>query len=346
MKSQALLFSSEFPDFSNQKDRELFVIYDRYLERISTGFRSWVKSFPHRYGVESGETLKEVEAFPAHFKAMATRCEYLSPRQMTVVVIGGGSVGDFGGFFASVYKRGVDLIHIPTTWLAAIDSSHGGKTALNNGRVKNQLGTFYPARQVILSQKLLCLQPEERVQDAFGELAKIAIIDGGAWTEKLRATRLRGAELLLKFLKPAITAKNAVVAEDPREITGVRQVLNLGHTIGHVFEAFYGWSHGRAITQGLLFSVEMSLERGSMKPKDAEPILRLLTDTFGFAREIPERGLIPKTAFLKLLLQDKKKTSKTEVTFLMPIRFGVIKRLNVNTDSLLLEAQRQGWVRA
>lgn len=338
-------FAHSLKNSSEFEPTQTLVIYDRRLEKVSPEFRRWIRHFPHRYAVASGEKLKELREFPLHFEKLADLSTRLTPRTMTVVAIGGGSVGDFAGFFASIYKRGVRLVHIPSTWLAAIDSSHGGKTALNNRRVKNQLGTFYPAQRVLLERSLLEAQPAERIADGMGELGKIAIIDGGPWVQQLEQTRLRGSDLLWKFLKPAIESKLKVVTRDPHEQTGVRQVLNLGHTVGHVFEAHYGWTHGHAVAQGLFFAIEFALERGSLKPKEAGRALSLLTEKLELAREIPAERMSGKD-FLQLLNQDKKKTSASAVTFLMPEGFGRVRRIPMEGRWLLAEAKRQGWVRA
>jgi 3-dehydroquinate synthase len=319
------------------------LIYDRKLEQLSREFRAWTKKFPHRYGVDSGERLKEISQFPGHVAGLSEIAKNIPPRSMTVVVAGGGSVGDFAGFFASVYKRGVGLIQVPTTWLAAIDSSHGGKTALNNGAVKNQIGTFYSAEKVVLVQSILLHQPEERVWDAMGELGKIALIDGGMWVRRLERSRLTGSDLLWAFLKPAIHAKMKVVAKDPFEKSGVRQVLNLGHTVGHVLEAAHGWAHGYAVAQGLFFALEYSIEQGFMKPHDYERAMRLLTDKMELRLEVPTKP-IPSKRFLEVLLQDKKKTASDKVMFIFPIRVGKTERRPVPVNDLLREARRQGWV--
>ena len=175
-----------------------------------------------------------------------------------MVALGGGSVGDFAGFFASVCKRGLPLIQIPSTWLAAIDSAHGGKNALNVGSMKNQLGTIAFARRIFLSKHLLCGQPTERAQEAMGELAKIAIIDGGPWVKELLAAPESDGELLWRFLSCAVAAKYKVVLSDPLERLSVRHQLNLGHTIGHILEIQHQLPHGLAVAQGLHFALELS----------------------------------------------------------------------------------------
>lgn len=319
------------------------LIYDARLDEASREFRKFRIRYSMRYGVQAGEKLKSLRAFPTHFEKLADLAASVSPKNLTVLAVGGGSVGDFAGFFASVYKRGVRFAQMPSTWLAAIDSAHGGKTALNNGNVKNQLGTFYPAETIYLNQGLLYSQPPERAEDALGELAKIAIIDGGDWVSRLQNTSLLGSDLLWRFLKPAIDAKNRVVAQDPFERSGVRQLLNLGHTVGHVFEAHYGWSHGRSVTQGLFFAIDFAVERGDLKPREANRILHLLTETLGLAREMIQP--IPSREFLRLLKADKKKASADEVVFLIPSRIGRVRRETISVNQILLQAKHQGWVR-
>ncbi len=317
------------------------LIYDRKLTTVSPEFSKFASSFPHRYAVKSGEELKDVRAFPAHLKKLSDLCAELPPRKMTVLVAGGGSVGDFGGFFASVFKRGVRLVHLPTTWLAAIDSAHGGKTALNLAGTKNQIGTFYPATDVLLIKSILTSQPEARVVDGLGELAKIALIDGGTWVRTLETTKLEGADLIWSALPDAIAAKMRVVNSDPEEKSGRRQVLNLGHTMGHVLEAYNGVSHGRAVAQGLFFAVELSHAIGSLKEKDLDRALSLIA-RFGLKPE-PLKSPLPARAVEAYLLRDKKRDADKAVTFILLNRIGKTERKTLAISELVRHAKIQGW---
>ncbi len=320
------------------------VIYDARLEKVSREFRVWVRKFPARLPVRAGEELKDLSHFPARLAKFTKTAESIPARSLTIVAVGGGSVGDFAAFLASVYKRGVDLVHVPSTWLAAIDSSHGGKSALNAGGAKNQIGTFHPAREVFLVRSLLEAQPSERAQDAMSELAKIALIDGGTWVKSLRSSRLEGAALLWKFLRPAIRAKMKIVARDPRERSGVRQILNLGHTFGHVIEADLGWTHGRAVAQGLFFALEMSESAGFANEKDFEAALALLA-RMGLHPERPKKPMRAATV-RSLLAKDKKRHARGAVTFVFLRKAGRPERRDVPIDRIVQEAARLGWVRA
>lgn len=330
--------ASALPDPSNT-----VVIFDRRLLRISPEFREWLKPYRYRYPVQAGEGLKDLRDFSNHVQKLVKLSQPLAPRSMTVLAVGGGSVGDFAGFFASIYKRGVRLVHVPSTWLAAIDSAHGGKTALNVGDVKNVVGSFYPAERVILIESLLLRQPEDRIADAMGELGKIALIDGGAWVRSLEKTSLSGAKLLWKFLKPAIEAKLRVVSQDPKEQTGVRQILNLGHTVGHVCEMVLRMSHGVAVAQGLFFALEFSFKRGLLSEKENERAWRLLVSKLGLFPSLPSRKISARV-FAEILKQDKKKSSPSDVTYIFLRRIGQAERDSIAFDEILGEAQRQGWV--
>ncbi len=322
---------------------ELVLIYDQHLNRVSPEFARWSRKFSHRYGVRSGERLKDVAEFPKHLEKLTKLTENLNTRKMKFIVAGGGSVGDFGGFIASIFKRGVPLVHVPTTWLAAIDSSHGGKTALNVSGVKNQIGTFYPAERVLMVRSLLLAQPQERATEAFGELAKIALIDGGSWVQRLATFRGAREEILWRFLKPAIAAKLKIVALDPNEKSGARQILNLGHTVGHVLESALDLPHGTAITEGLLFAVKWSFKRGLLVNQEYQRVANLLDQSLALTGL--KKKPISEKKFTSLLMKDKKKSSSRSLTYIWMKRLGLAVREQVDIDAIVSEAKRQGWVR-
>ena len=341
MKSK-LHFTDRLPKAAGFGNDAL-LIFDRKLTSYVPGFSAWAEQFPVNYSVASGETLKDLKTFPKHIERILKLTQNLSARNLTVVVAGGGSVGDFGGFIASVLKRGVKLVQVPTTWLSAIDSAHGGKTALNAGGNKNQIGTFYLASDVYLVRSVLTAQPKARAQDAFGELAKIALIDGGVWVKKLeRSSSAKANDLLWKNLKSAIDAKLKVVRKDPNEKKGLRQVLNLGHTVGHVIESELKLSHGEAVAQGLFFSLAWSFRRGDLSIEDYGRARGLLENTFGI-RAV--RSKLKAARLRSGLLQDKKRDSKQTLTFVFLKKFGRPVRESVTVDEILFEAKEQGLVK-
>lgn len=343
MKKSALLFSAGLPRPSDLGE-ELLLIHDEILAKKSPEFRRWMKQFPLRYPVKAGEGLKSVDRFPEHISRIVGMCEGASSRKLTLVVAGGGSVGDFGGFVASVLKRGVKLVHMPSTWLAAIDSTHGGKTALNVGSAKNQIGTFYPAQKIVLSRSLLMAQPEARAFEGFGELLKIALIQGGAlWKDLAREYEVTPA-VLWKYLARAIDGKYKVVAKDPEEKTGHRHVLNLGHTFGHVLETSHDLPHGIAINYGLDFALRFGLHKKIMTPTEYEKLM--LSPVMGYLLSPVRDDLIQTKEsalrdYRKKLLSDKKKTSSQTLRFVFLKKPGQCVIREVGVDEILMEVCRQ-----
>lgn len=316
------------------------VIYDRKLIRAVPGFRAWIAKYPHAFAVTAGEKLKSFESFARESSRIHRAAGDRVNRKWTVIAVGGGSVGDFAGFFASVYKRGLNLVHIPTTWLAALDSSHGGKTALNLGGAKNQVGTFYPAAHTLLVQSILTPLPKRNVRDAIGELAKIALIDGRSWTRKLRCSRSE-AMWLWELLPHAIESKLRIVRRDPYELRGDRQLLNLGHTFGHVLEGALGLSHGESVAQGLLFALDFSEAVSAVSAIEATRIRGWLGEL-----GIKKTGhRIARTIAARLLKNDKKRALGNYVWFLVVKGFGKVERRQVDVEHILEVASVNGWLR-
>lgn len=204
-------------------------------------------------------------------------------RPLTLVAIGGGSLGDAAGFLASILWRGVALWHVPTTLLAMVDSAHGGKTALNLGGRKNQLGTFYPADKVIIARSFLHTLPYALREEGFAELLKALWLGGSPLLSRLDdlTTRenLLGGDidafdpLWEELLTASIEIKNRIVAQDPFEKSGLRRILNFGHTAGHGLEALYRIPHGRAVAWGMAAAAFLSVSEGQLPPAERDRLL-------------------------------------------------------------------------
>lgn len=343
MKKSGLLFIANLPRPSDLGE-ELLLIHDEILPKKSREFRRWMSHFSLRYPVKAGEELKSVHQFPEHISRIVKMCEGASSRKLTLVVAGGGSVGDFGGFIASVLKRGVRLVHMPSTWLAAIDSAHGGKTALNVGAAKNQIGTFYPADKIVLSRSLLRAQPEARAFEGFGELLKIALIQGGSLWKNLAEEQEITSAVLWNYLARAIEGKYKVVTKDPEEKAGCRHVLNLGHTLGHVLESSHHLPHGIAINYGLDFALRFGVHKKIMTPGEYEKLM--LAPVMGYLLS-PARDELLQTKetalrdYRKKLLSDKKKTSAQILRFVFLKKPGQCVIRDVSVDDILMEVCRQ-----
>jgi 3-dehydroquinate synthase len=240
----------------------------------------------------------------------------LSFKTLCFVAVGGGSVGDFVGFMASVFKRGSTLIQIPSTWLAAIDSAHGGKTALNIKCFKNQIGTFYPAQKIILCKQLLLTQPTQRTDEALGEIIKTALLSGGTlWNQISQETAFNSLKLW-KYLPQLISYKYKIVEKDPFEKEGLRYVLNLGHTFGHTFELYFKIPHGEAVNIGLVLALELSKVKKIMKPQVFNKIHQTPLLKCHLASNLKVSALLRKHKEIsKLLAQDKKISLDGKINF-------------------------------
>lgn len=177
---------------------------------------------------------------------------------------------DFSAFFAHLYKRGRELWFVPSTFLSAFDSAHGGKTALNVGGVKNVLGSYhFPTRVYIVKELLLNLDQKE-ILSAGGELVKMALIEGGSFYSKLKKSSKPSFQTMWEFLPDAIHSKLKIVQRDPFEKKNIRKKLNFGHTLGHCFESYLKIPHGQAVAMGILFSLEWSLFQQYLSQKNAK----------------------------------------------------------------------------
>jgi 3-dehydroquinate synthase len=325
----------------------ILVIYDRRLEKQAP-IKEWLKE-PGKilYPVAAGEKLKDLETFSSHIKKMIKAIGPVSPKTFAVVAMGGGTVGDFAGFFASVFKRGVPLVHIPTTLLAGLDSAHGGKTALNVGNIKNQVGSFYSAEAIVLVRELFQSVPLPHIQSGAGELAKMSLLAGGDFFAQVRDQNLTEIDTIWNFLPQAIEAKYLIIQQDPFEKLGDRQLLNLGHTFGHVLESFYDIPHGSAVGLGLVFCVHWSHHHGYLSFADQEVLLEFLHTQVGVPKMhqfLKGRKILSRSRILKLVSADKKMTSPTHVSFIFLEGLGKAFRKTVTIDSFVTEASRQGWV--
>jgi len=189
-------------------------------------------------------------------------------RATTIIALGGGVVGDMAGFAAASYQRGVAFLQIPTTLLAQVDSSVGGKTAVNHPLGKNMIGAFYQPRAVFIDTDVLASLPDREYAAGLAEVVKYGLIcdaDFYAWLQdRSGALRARDPEALAVAIERSCAAKARIVAADERE-GGVRAILNLGHTFGHAIEAAQGygnWLHGEAVAAGMVLAARFSRQRG------------------------------------------------------------------------------------
>ena len=287
------------------------------------------------YYVSSGEKTKSLEELPAHIQKILSLNKDYDKNSLLFISFGGGSLIDLTGFLASIYKRGLPVVHFPTTWLSALDSAHGGKTAINFQDIKNLLGTYHFPKAVFVVKKILKQNPENLKKSALGELLKIAFIEGGDFYKKLKQEKDKLS--MKKFLKPAVQAKMKIVEKDPYESQSIRKKLNLGHTVGHILETLYPLSHGTAVLQGMRFSLNWSFHKGFINQKNFEEMKNC----------IPKKKLskkIPSSLFKKHLKQDKKHKEGYSLDFVFIRKPGSVFLQSVAEQELLEEAKRQALI--
>jgi 3-dehydroquinate synthase len=232
--------------------------------------------------VPAGETSKEFAIFG---RLMNDLLDQRPDRKTTLVALGGGVVGDLTGFAAAVLLRGVDFIQVPTTLLAQVDSSVGGKTGLNTRHGKNLVGAFYQPRLVLADTDVLDTLPRRELLAGYAEVAKYGLIDQPelfSWCEKNGAALLAGdAGRRTYAIEQSCLAKARIVAADERETTDLRALLNLGHTFGHALEAETGFGpdllHGEAVGAGMAMAFDLSARLGICPASDAERVRRHLS---------------------------------------------------------------------
>ena len=231
--------------------------------------------------VPAGESSKEFASFG---KLVNDLLDLRPDRKTTLVALGGGVVGDLTGFAASVLLRGVDFIQVPTTLLAQVDSSVGGKTGINTRHGKNLVGSFYQPRLVLADTDVLDTLPRRELLAGYAEVAKYGLIDDPAffaWCEQNGASLLAGdAALRTRAIEQSCRAKARIVAADERETTDLRALLNLGHTFGHALEAETGFGsdllHGEAVGTGMALAFDLSARLGLCPVDDAARVRRHL----------------------------------------------------------------------
>jgi 3-dehydroquinate synthase len=258
-----------------------------------------------RVTLPDGEARKNWESLNRILDALLeNRCE----RSTTVIALGGGVIGDLAGFAAAVFLRGVPFIQVPTTLLAQVDSSVGGKTGINHPLGKNMIGAFYQPKLVLADTDTLATLPARELAAGLAEVVKYGLILDRAFFDWLEANmqRLtaRDEQALTYAIRRSCELKAEVVAGDERE-SGARALLNLGHTFGHAIEAglSYGtWLHGEAVASGTVMAARLSHAMGMLDDADVARISALLQRA-GLPVEAPALGA---DTYLDLMGMDKK----------------------------------------
>jgi len=243
-------------------------------------------------------------------------------RNGLIINLGGGVVGDLGGFCASLWKRGIDFIQIPTSLLAMIDASCGGKTGVNLDGIKNQIGIFTTPQSVLVAPCFLKTLPQREFLSGIAEMVKHAIIaKDKTLFQQLSEIETPTVENITPLLEPAIAIKNNIVSQDPHE-KNIRKILNFGHTIGHAIET---WSqnaktpllHGEAVALGMKYEIHLAQKKQLISSPTAARYLNFIQKFFSHLAPLP----FSPAALFNIMQHDKKNVSET-VSFVLPLENG------------------------
>ena len=287
-----------------------------------------------RHTIPEGEPSKSIEQFMAIQDGLVAMA---ADRATAVVALGGGVVGDLAGFAAACYMRGVPFVQVPTTLLAQVDSSVGGKTAINHPQAKNTIGSFYQPRLVVADTATLATLERRQLRAGFAEVVKYGVI----WDAAIFAQLERDLDALLALdptaLAPVIhrccAIKAEVVTRDERE-GGLRAILNFGHTLGHAVETLAGYGellHGEAVAIGMVAAARLGETLGHTEPGTATRIERLLARA-GLPTAFP---LLPGDRLLATLTHDKKAVAGIP-RFVLASRIGAVTLVDSVAPAALL----------
>jgi 3-dehydroquinate synthase len=310
-------------------DSNIAPIYANCIRKslASAGFRPILITIP---AGEKSKTLKQTGAI----------CDRMIraglDRRSFVVGVGGGMIGDISGFVAAIYHRGIPHVQIPTTLLAMVDSSIGGKTGVDTRDGKNLIGAFHQPSLVIDDLDVLKTLPRRQFNQGFAEIIKHAIIADPKMFQTLRSWKAGDAPALQQLIKRNIQIKSRIVAKDERDRTGERALLNFGHTVGHAIERsgnYRKFLHGEAVSFGIVAACAISVKRARLRPDQRATIVDLLA-RLGLPTRLPRN--FPRTKILNAVKFDKKCEGGR-------IRFVVTSRIGTAyvTDNVTLDDIRE-----
>ena len=315
---------------SNQEIADLFG--DIVLENLTLN-----KYFAEIFIIQAGETNKNLNTLNEIYDAAFS---FGLERGSLIIALGGGIVGDITGLAAATWLRGIDYIQIPTTLLSMVDSSVGGKTAVNHPKGKNLIGAFYQPKAVYIDTDALKTLPEREFKAGMAEVIKYGIIKDEELFKFLEAKasieRIRNleSEYLIEIIMKSVQTKSEVVSMDEQE-KGIRAILNYGHSFGHVIENLCGYGeflHGEAISIGMRIAGDIASEKGLWTKEESKRQNNLLLN-YGLPIEIPK---IEKSKILKILMGDKK-VKDGKMRFVLPKRIGNVEIFDDIEDSDFLK---------
>ncbi|MBS3797297.1 3-dehydroquinate synthase [Pseudoalteromonas sp. BDTF-M6] len=301
---------------------------------LDTLIASLADNDPLVFVMPDGEQYKTLEWFE---RINAFLLEHNCGRDTTLVALGGGVIGDLTGFVAACYQRGVPFVQIPTTLLSQVDSSVGGKTAVNHPLGKNMIGAFYQPQAVFIDTAALASLPAKEFAAGMAEVIKYGLIHDLELFELLERNveeiKALDAQLLPRVIQRCCAIKAEIVAADEKE-AGLRALLNLGHTFGHAIEAQMGygaWLHGEAVAVGMVLAAKLAHSRGKLTEGELKRIIALL-QAYDLPVQIPDD--MTSAQFITHMRKDKKNKAG-RIRFILPSQFGRCELVDDVSDAEL-----------
>lgn len=287
--------------------------------------------------IESGEENKNIEVCTQLWAALS---ELYADRKSLLINIGGGVITDMGGFLASAYKRGIDFINIPTTLLAQVDASVGGKVGVDLNNIKNVIGFYNNPKAVFVEAVFLSTLDERQLKSGFAEIIKHALIADKKYWNKIKQVDFTDSQEVGTLIKSSIEIKNKIVEEDPFE-KNIRKSLNFGHTVGHAIESFFlekndtakSLLHGEAVAIGMICEAFISEQKNLLSKSELEEIAKLI-------KLIYKPVLILSNDFDSLiqLMQHDKKNEQHQINFTLLSAIGKCEINQTASNDQLIKA--------
>ncbi len=294
----------------------------------------------HAVSIPSGEASKSWQQTQSLYDALV---KMSADRKTIVAAVGGGVTGDLVGFAAATYARGLRFVQVPTTLLSMVDSSVGGKTGINHPQGKNLIGAFHQPAGVLIDAAVLATLPDRDYRSGLAEVVKYGVILDAEFFEFLErsAEKLlaRDTEVLATVIARSCQLKADVVQQDEFEKTGLRAMLNYGHTFAHAFEALAGYGellHGEAVSIGMVCASRLAQRLGRIPP-DATRRQQVLLKSLGLPVAVPQFILERPNQVLDCMLLDKK-TESRQLRFVLPSRIGHVEVVKAVENHLVLES--------
>ncbi|TWT56695.1 3-dehydroquinate synthase [Thalassoglobus neptunius] len=292
----------------------------------------------------AGESSKKISTIIEAWDALV---DFQADRRTVVISVGGGVVGDAGGFIAATYARGIPFIQIPTTLLATVDSAVGGKVGINHPKAKNLIGAFHQPCGVVIDTETLNTLPDREYRSGLAEVVKYGVIldeDFFSYLEQnVHSLNERAPHVLRMAIARSCELKAKVVEEDEFETTGLRAILNYGHTFAHAFEALAGYGellHGEAVSIGMVYASRLAEKCGRTEQPETEKQVRLL-ESLDLPTNLSSPESIKMSDVLDRMRLDKK-TVGGRLRFILPTRIGHVELIDDVDEAHVIETLREG----